>query len=88
MGTIGRTQRRKLSNRLQNNFERDRTDTFLVKAVNLGEIKYIHLSKIGSDDWMVDYVNIYDPWLEKYLFAIGGEKIGTDGLRIEAQLCS
>jgi len=39
---------------LLNDFEQGNTDTFNVKAVNLGEIEAVELSKTGSDDWRVD----------------------------------
>ena len=51
----------------------------------MGEIEGIALSKHGSDDWAVEYVQIIDPWLQKYRFDLDDQKVLADGLEVRTK---
>ena len=61
VGFKGRTRYRKIGNKFKNDFERGKTDSFTLTAIDLGAIKEIYLSKKGRDDWTVARVEIDVP---------------------------
>ena len=61
VGFKGRTRYRKIGNKFKNDFERGKTDSFTLTAIDLGAIKEIYLSKKGRDDWTVARVEIDGP---------------------------
>ena len=73
---------------MHNDFERGNTDVFKVSAVDLGDLKGIHLSKTGKyqltggDAWMVSSVEIDGPYSEVARFNVGGQKITESGVKV------
>ena len=58
----GQTQARKLDNAGKNDFERGNLDSFKLAAVNLGELHSVTLHKSGTDEWIVEYVEVDGPF--------------------------
>ena len=58
-----------------------------MEAVDLGQLKGIILSKTGSDDWIVEYVEMDCPNGVVEVFEIG-KSIPKDGIKIRKSIDS
>ena len=83
VGKKGRTQKRKLSAKTKNNFERGNLDVFKIEAVDLGELKGIFLYKDGSDEWIVEKVEVDCPNGEIGVFNFANQKVTKKGIKVK-----
>ena len=81
-GSKAETQWRKLDNSWKDDFERGKTDSFKVSAINLGTLLACSLKKTGSDDWLVDKVEVDGPFGTS-VFNFGGNSVTESGITVD-----
>ena len=83
VGKKGRTQKRKLTSKMSNNFERANLDVFKIEAVDLGELKGIFLYKEGNDEWIVEKVEVDCPSGELGIFDFSNQEVTKKGIKVK-----